>query len=182
MTDNLDALLQAILATPDDDDLRLVYADAITEDGQEDRAEFIRVQIELAVLSKKMPLAIPNYIPPLTASFRDGLVVPRDVSYHFEDPLYSPRAIFLKERQMQLSLDSEIGLLTGVPCLSAEWVFERGFVVTVKCRSRDWLSYGDEVCKRHPVRELILTDLFNISKDAIRQIVRRWPHITLASR
>lgn len=42
------ALLQAIIESPDDDSLRLVYADFLEENGQPDRAAFIRVQIELA--------------------------------------------------------------------------------------------------------------------------------------
>jgi uncharacterized protein (TIGR02996 family) len=42
------ALLAAIRAAPDDDAPRLVYADSLDEYGQPERAEFIRVQIELA--------------------------------------------------------------------------------------------------------------------------------------
>jgi uncharacterized protein (TIGR02996 family) len=42
--------LDDIVAHIDDDTPRLVYADWLTEQGQEDRAEFIRVQIELARL------------------------------------------------------------------------------------------------------------------------------------
>jgi len=42
-----DALLAAILADPADDTARLVYADWLTENGDGDRGEFIRVDIEL---------------------------------------------------------------------------------------------------------------------------------------
>src|SRR5687767_2099915 len=42
------ALLAAIRAAPDDDAPRLVYADWLDENGQPARAEFIRVQCELA--------------------------------------------------------------------------------------------------------------------------------------
>jgi len=49
MTD-LDALYAAVLAAPDDDLPRLVYADAIEEAGEGERAEFIRVQCRLAEL------------------------------------------------------------------------------------------------------------------------------------
>ncbi|MFL5341256.1 MAG: TIGR02996 domain-containing protein [Gemmataceae bacterium] len=41
------AFLAAILAAPDDDGPRLVYADWLEERGDTDRSEFIRVQIEL---------------------------------------------------------------------------------------------------------------------------------------
>ena len=43
-----DALLAAIAATPDDDLPRLVYADWLDENGRPIRAEFIRLQIEIA--------------------------------------------------------------------------------------------------------------------------------------
>jgi uncharacterized protein (TIGR02996 family) len=45
-----EAFLQAILDVPDDDSPRLVYADWLEEQGQMDKAEFIRVQCELPSL------------------------------------------------------------------------------------------------------------------------------------
>jgi uncharacterized protein (TIGR02996 family) len=47
MTD-ADALLRAVIAAPDDDAPRLVYADWLDEHGDPDRAAFIRAQVELA--------------------------------------------------------------------------------------------------------------------------------------
>jgi uncharacterized protein (TIGR02996 family) len=47
MTD-ADALLRAVLAAPDDDAPRLVYADWCDEHGDPDRAAFIRAQVGLA--------------------------------------------------------------------------------------------------------------------------------------
>jgi uncharacterized protein (TIGR02996 family) len=43
-----DALLAAIIANPDDDTPRLIYADWLDENGQAERAEFIRVQCRMA--------------------------------------------------------------------------------------------------------------------------------------
>lgn len=40
--------LAAIIANPDDDAPRLIFADWLAENGQDDRAEFIRVQCKLA--------------------------------------------------------------------------------------------------------------------------------------
>jgi uncharacterized protein (TIGR02996 family) len=48
--DSRDPLFQAILAEPDDDSLRLVYADYLEEQGEPERAAFVRVQLELARL------------------------------------------------------------------------------------------------------------------------------------
>src|SRR4051812_32622743 len=49
MTDG-EALFRAICEQPDEDTPRLVYADWLEEGGDPDRAEFIRLQCELARL------------------------------------------------------------------------------------------------------------------------------------
>src|SRR3954452_23480399 len=49
--------LAAVRAHPDDDAPRLVYADWLDERGDADRAEFIRVQCELAPLDPADPHA-----------------------------------------------------------------------------------------------------------------------------
>src|SRR6187397_1813565 len=50
MTDR-EALLAAVCALPDDDTTRLVFADWLEENGEPERAEFIRVQCEAARLT-----------------------------------------------------------------------------------------------------------------------------------
>jgi uncharacterized protein (TIGR02996 family) len=50
-----EGFLEAILADPEDDALRLIYADWLDEHGDPERAEFIRVQIELARLPPTDP-------------------------------------------------------------------------------------------------------------------------------
>jgi uncharacterized protein (TIGR02996 family) len=57
MTD-LDALLRAILAHPDDDTPRLIYADALEDVGESDRAALIRAQVELARAPEYEPSAV----------------------------------------------------------------------------------------------------------------------------
>jgi uncharacterized protein (TIGR02996 family) len=47
---DVESLYRAILASPADDTLRLVYADAVEESGDEARAAFVRQQVELARL------------------------------------------------------------------------------------------------------------------------------------
>jgi uncharacterized protein (TIGR02996 family) len=50
-----DAFLSAIIEAPDDDGPRLVYADYLEDYGQAERADFIRVQIDLARLPHQDP-------------------------------------------------------------------------------------------------------------------------------
>ncbi len=49
MTDR-EALYRAVLESPDDDTLRLIYADALEEEGDARRAAFVRAQVEFAHL------------------------------------------------------------------------------------------------------------------------------------
>jgi uncharacterized protein (TIGR02996 family) len=46
------AFLQVILENPDDDAPRLIYADWLDENGQPERAEFIRIERQLAKLTE----------------------------------------------------------------------------------------------------------------------------------
>jgi len=52
-----EALLAAVCANPDDDTPRLVFADLLQENGEEARAEFIRLQVRHAELAR---LAAPG--------------------------------------------------------------------------------------------------------------------------
>ena len=80
MSDEL-ALLTAIIAHPEEDTPRLVFADWLEENGQPERAEFIRVQIEITRLPERDRKA-PHYRERLTrfreliAAHRDGWVKP----------------------------------------------------------------------------------------------------------
>ena len=53
--DEKQAFLQAIIDDPDDDALRLIYADWLDDHGESERAELIRVQCDLASLSISDP-------------------------------------------------------------------------------------------------------------------------------
>jgi uncharacterized protein (TIGR02996 family) len=55
MTSTHHDFLQTIIASPDDDAPRLVFADWIEEAGDSDRAEFIRLQCEIARISDDDP-------------------------------------------------------------------------------------------------------------------------------
>lgn len=48
-----DQLIAAIIAQPDDDTVRLAYADWCDENGESERAEFVRVQVALDAIARK---------------------------------------------------------------------------------------------------------------------------------
>jgi uncharacterized protein (TIGR02996 family) len=55
MTNDGDALFRAVCENPADDTARLVYADWLDENGNPDRAEFIRLQCEASYISPAFP-------------------------------------------------------------------------------------------------------------------------------
>lgn len=59
MTDDETALLRAIAAHPDDDTPRMVYADWLLENGHDARAEFMRLQLEIAKI-ERLPRIVLN--------------------------------------------------------------------------------------------------------------------------
>ncbi len=54
--DEKQAFLNAIIDEPDDDALRLIYADWLDDHDEPERAEFIRAQCDLASISIADPL------------------------------------------------------------------------------------------------------------------------------
>jgi uncharacterized protein (TIGR02996 family) len=55
-----DAFLQTIIESPDDDALRLVFADWLDEHGEAERAELIRLQCALNSLPPESPEVVPS--------------------------------------------------------------------------------------------------------------------------
>jgi uncharacterized protein (TIGR02996 family) len=161
-------LLKAVLAAPDDDAPRLIYADWLDEHGRPERAEFVRVQCALARLPKP---------PASTRLIEDGWE-PRlgHPSLKEEQAAEHCRALCRRERE----------LLTGhAPCWLAApglkvtgclvpkdgsppscwWqlpggqisaAFRRGFVESVMTTAALWLTHADVVMAAQPVREVTL--------------------------
>lgn len=157
MTDGAD-LLAAVLANPDDDTVRLVYADWLQEHGDEARAEFIRVQIELA----------RNDVLARGACSVCGKVTGERHAPKCEWP---QRWNALRRREKAFTHATERGSAhdwsicrccdwhAPIPHGGWEWEFRRGFVESVTCTAADWLEHEREILAQHPVRRVRLTTL-----------------------
>jgi uncharacterized protein (TIGR02996 family) len=146
-------LLRQILAHPEDDLLRLMYADEIEAAGEGERAEFIRVQCELPTLNCES----------------HGLKAHCEVCQ---------RAKALRKRERILvtslrpNLRAELPIPNGVPAWAtcsvrhfAEFAadecvvaFGRGFATEVSVPLAAWLEHGPAVCREHPVERVTITD------------------------
>lgn len=67
------AFLEAIHADPTEDTSRLVFADFLEENGEPERAEFIRVQVELAGIPPMPETTNGTATPERLAQFRTHL-------------------------------------------------------------------------------------------------------------
>ncbi|MEO2088340.1 MAG: TIGR02996 domain-containing protein [Gemmataceae bacterium] len=134
-------LTAAVIASPDDDLPRLVYADWCDENGHPERAEFIRVQCALA-----RPDGLPaDRLADLRIREQTLLEV------HGESWLAPLRA-------------------RGEPLFSprTHGRFHRGFVETVWMPAAEFLTNADRLFERCPVRELRVTQT---TPEEFRQLV-----------
>ncbi len=174
------AFLQAIIETPADDTPRLVYADWLEERGQPgdaERAEFIRVQCELAkagnCLSEppypECPKCLPRHqwccVCNLRSRERSLIPVLRDQC----------RAILPKPSDAAFW---HIGALRHAEPEDAPAVyFDRGFVHTITLCLADFIQHGRAIVQAPPVEVVRITDWepFEIQSD------RMWTFPILAT-
>lgn len=165
MTDR-ESFLKKIIDFPDDDTPRLVFADWLDEHGESERAEFIRVQIKLAVMQPTM--ADVRKSENLLKRYRKGAPVPLKAK--------TPAVLILKSK---ILLESrQPGTCAGdcsdntfaaaryvwagpVAKLNDPdqngWEFSRGFVDSVICTWSDWLAHHAAILAATPLREVRLT-------------------------
>lgn len=169
-------LMASISAQPDEDTHRLAYADWLQENGQGERAEFIRVQCELAKLPKPESLTIgviPLQGDPKTPMCKHTCRECRQAvdlcRYH----------VLVRREQELLRRCREMFTFVGVTqSLEAFWghpdervvfpvVLRRGFVEEITCTTADWLKYADALYW-HPTQTVWCTRCVNYPNDRDR--------------
>lgn len=144
MTDG-EALLAAIIANPDDDTPRLVYADWLEENGQGERAEFIRVQIAQAAIA-------------MEADPKQGVAIGADGRLTYATPPAFERHQELDRRAAELlSAHDDWDWMPDGFAENGGWDWERGFVGRVECTAAEWLAHGDAIRAAHPVTRVKMT-------------------------
>jgi uncharacterized protein (TIGR02996 family) len=180
MTTLEQGFIEAICADPRDDIVRLIYADWLQDHGEAERAEFIRVQCELAEMPPKPERCIGEII-------RDQ----QELEWHNQNcPKcnWVGNALRCRERELLeqrgfvwfreafgyagigwaytggVSRDGwrfSTGKMGDKPFLQ-DCLFRRGFVEVVSCTCADWLQHGPQVVRAQPVLEVKLTSLHTL--------------------
>jgi uncharacterized protein (TIGR02996 family) len=159
------AFLADIIAHPADDAPRLIYADWLEDNGEEERAEFIRVQCELAARAAGVSR---GHIPAGSLwhpAIDDGAILRRERNLLFDhwprwlhqscDPLAYDVGVFARD-------DNDFGVSLY------DWQkreqghfdcsFRRGFIAEVKLPLAAWLEHGKELVAAHPLEKVTLAD------------------------
>jgi uncharacterized protein (TIGR02996 family) len=148
------AFLAAIIADPDDDTARLAAADFLEENGDPDRAAFIRIQVELARL----------------AAAGEGKSLDADHLRAKERAFLGPLSVNAKlwaaeacPELVQVSVRGGSGIDVAISG-SDRLTWERGFVHSVTCPAVLWARHGTTIRKRQPIRSVILTGCDQIGR------------------
>jgi uncharacterized protein (TIGR02996 family) len=149
-----ESLLAAIIAQPDEDTVRLAFADWLDEHGEHARAEFVRVQCELARTPGCRLKVMPReyYLADGRVMYESGLDCGGCVT--------CVRRSVLGNRERELldgGRDYEWFFPRGVFAWETRWQYRRGFVHAVTCTAADFLAHGDAIRAAHPVRSVTLT-------------------------
>jgi uncharacterized protein (TIGR02996 family) len=130
-----EALLRAVCENPDDDTPRLVFADWLQENGDEERAEFIRVQLEIAGLpdGKKKQKRLAREKELLDAHRDEWAEALKPYFAYYYGGIYAHH-------------------------YAPPVVFRRGFVETIAMDVATFGSRGEEVFALAPIRGLRIQD------------------------
>jgi uncharacterized protein (TIGR02996 family) len=134
-----EALFQAILDNPDDEALRLVYADFLEERG-DPRAEFIRVQSALAHLGAGDPRR-----PEL--EFRESLLLTAH-QRDWDRPLHQILADAHTGLVGQISPPRGLASRNDV----VRWEYQRGFVEVIWAHARAFVQFADFLFRLGPLQ------------------------------
>lgn len=159
MTGTLTDLMRAICEFPAEDTPRLEYADAMDElhERATERAEFIRVQIELTKTPKMLP---PGQLVWSGAS--ENPVIVGLTIHDTENPKWA--GLYKREDELwgygepgSWSVDDPLAFPYSIRCIETETIskstathdpiviYRRGFPSSITCTAQDWLTHADAI-------------------------------------
>jgi uncharacterized protein (TIGR02996 family) len=140
-----ESFLADIIANPADDAVRLIYADWLSEHDQEERGEFIRVQIELA--------------KPAFASMACACQIRYNGTL-----VYRCELCTLVKRERELFQTYRLvpdRWLAGLPVSQFDWGlpnWNRGFLAQIHLLCAVWIQHGPALVLQHPIERVELSD------------------------
>ncbi len=158
-----EAFIKDILDNPADDTLRLIYADWLEENGEPERAEFIRVQIELARTPDPCWMLGVCIYGPDPPRAKVGKLV------HFCGNTQWFLRHHLRTKELELLEAPHKGgtwtnrvvwadNLFQAAVISDDVTWTRGFVSRVRLTCAAWMEHGPALVRAHPIERVELLD------------------------
>lgn len=149
------AFLAAIIAEPENDLPRLIYADYLDEHGEVERAEFIRVQCRIAELERDC-LCVSCVRKRGGGQHHNG---PCSVDKErVDNPDGTSKQAFLRRRERELLTPVNAAFWAAdLPCPGCEedgTVWHRGFVSEITCPWSDWQRLASAIMAATPLRKV----------------------------
>jgi uncharacterized protein (TIGR02996 family) len=160
VTTTLANLLRAVCEDPADDLLRLVLADSLDDNGEADRAEFVRLQCKLSTLGeceRDFGLGLSCCCKfcrggGLPLQWRQDELIRSCLWKWLRDEL--PPAVWAEFDRWT----HEGNVVTSKRDEDLSLVFRRGFVSEVRCPLSSWLAHGPAIVACQPVEAVVLAD------------------------
>lgn len=174
-----EALIRRVCLAPDDDTPRLIFADWCDDQGEQERAEFIRVQ---CLLASRYPPSIDDRLHCVNP-WRAGVNMVSIAGVPKGTPVVACKACETCADMKRLRhLEDELLPTVGCPFPADEWmdlydrgnpgihwrrkdgsqcfncVAERGFVAEVSCDCQAWLAHGPAIVRQQPITRVVLSD------------------------
>ena len=166
----LATILGAGLTDPDairkaraEDTPRLVYADWLQEHGQPERAEFIRVQVELARLVDELQSDEVCGQPGCLCG-RMAELCRRESELLIGSPTSWGANGWFGDWVSSIHPNHDLN--------GFRWSFSRGFVSRLTCSWSDWRDHAERIIAEHPIERVTLTTLPELDGEDGRWEVR----------
>lgn len=192
-----EALLAAIIRDPAEDTPRLMYADWLQENGHGERAEFIRVQCELAGLRGMRPSDCdawhntsesPGHWCPLCEWNEKFFPLERreQAVWNYGLPKTWVSTDHFPFTRFFQCIDQETISQDTSPSYEPIVIYQRGFPTAITCTAVDWLAHADAILPKHPITKVTLTMLplfetgFSQDRDIYRITRRGWVPVLIS--
>lgn len=163
------AFIDDIIEHPEDDAVRLIFADWLEDHGQEERAEFIRVQCEIARMEESgeacdIDPEVGHTCCEDPCPVCGSLAKYAGLVERMEAVWYEPARGFGPVHPA--GFQATIGTLTKGLAIGLLAV-RRGFAWGVRCPTATWLQHRVELVRSHPIERVELTDKKPVLCDAM---------------
>lgn len=147
-----DAALERVLAQPASDEMRLAYAEVCEREGDHERAEFVRVQVEIVKARTKQCDCRSDQVKGPNCRDR-SILEARQRNWWLHSPIWASALTSSAIRLVDMTIDHAVFMGN----LGLKALIVRGFIEKVRLPPADWFAHAHAIRQQHPITQLTLT-------------------------